>query len=50
MLKLYLEQYDALDKSIAEIDRAVDYAITVMDQEEAVTRKRQSFPVFHSAE
>lgn len=35
MLKLYLEQYDALDKAIVEIDRAVDAAITDMDQEVA---------------
>lgn len=35
MLKLYLEQYDRLDKSIIEIDHAVDAAIARMDQEVA---------------
>jgi transposase len=38
MLKLYLEQYDALDKAIVEIDRAVDTAINQMDQEVAPGR------------
>ena len=33
MLKLYLEQYDALAKPIAEIDQQVDAAITRMDEE-----------------
>jgi transposase len=33
MLKLYLSQYDALDKSIIEIDREVDAAIQCMDGE-----------------
>lgn len=33
MLKLYLEQYDALDKGIVEIDQAVDAAIVQMDEE-----------------
>jgi transposase len=33
MLRLYLEQYDALDKAIVEIDQAVDAATTRMDQE-----------------
>jgi transposase len=36
MLKLYLEQYDALDKAIVEIDQAVDAAITTMDEEVAI--------------
>lgn len=35
MLRLYLEQYDALDKAIVEIDRAADAAIAAMDQEVA---------------
>jgi transposase len=38
MLKLYLEQYDALDKAIVEIDQAVDAAITTMDEEVAIGR------------
>jgi transposase len=33
MLKLYIEQYDALDKGIGEIDQAVEAAIAQMDQE-----------------
>jgi transposase len=33
MLKLYLEQYDALNKGIADIDQAVDAAVAQMDQE-----------------
>jgi transposase len=33
MLKLYLSQYDALDKSIIEIDQQVDAAIQCMDGE-----------------
>src|ERR1039458_1271595 len=33
MLRLYMEQYDALDKAIVEIDQAVDAATTRMDQE-----------------
>lgn len=33
MLKLYLSQYDALDKSIIEIDQQVDAAIQSMDGE-----------------
>src|SRR6202162_6020407 len=33
MLKLYLSQYDALDKSIIEIDREVDAATQRMDGE-----------------
>jgi transposase len=33
MLKLYLEQYDALDRGIADIDQAVDAAVAQMDQE-----------------
>jgi transposase len=38
MLKLYLGQYDALDKAVIEIDQAVDAAVTRMDAEaEAVT-------------
>ncbi|WP_176591635.1 MULTISPECIES: IS110 family transposase [unclassified Sphingobium] len=38
MLRLYLEQYDALDKAIIEIDRAVDAAIAAMDQQVAPGR------------
>jgi len=33
MLRLYLEQYDALDKAIVEIDQAVDAAVAHMDEE-----------------
>ena len=35
MLKLYLEQYDAVDKAITEIDRAVDAALAERDKEVA---------------
>ena len=35
ILKLYLEQYDGLDKAIGEIDQAVHAAIAAMDQEVA---------------
>ena len=38
MVKLYLEQYDALDKAIVAIDQTVDAAITAMDQEVAPGR------------
>jgi hypothetical protein len=33
MLKLYMEQYDALAKSIVEIDQVVDAAVSQMDKE-----------------
>jgi transposase len=33
ILRLYLEQYDALDKAIIEIDHAVDGAVAHMDEE-----------------
>ena len=33
ILRLYLEQYDALDKAIIEIDQAVDAAVAHMDKE-----------------
>ena len=33
ILRLYLEQYDALDKAIIEIDHAVDAAVAHMDEE-----------------
>src|SRR5579859_4932468 len=35
ILKLYLEQYDALDKAIGEIDQAANAAIAARDEEVA---------------
>ena len=41
MLKLYLEQYDAVDKALAEIDRAGDAALV-----ERTRRWRPGRPTF----
>jgi transposase len=45
ILKLYLGQYDTLDKSIVEIDQVVDAAIAQMDQEVAPGRATFRSPI-----